>query len=78
MDSICRLRHTFAAELANSEVSVYTLIKLLGQESMVTSPALCHCRRQRNPYHCGPDKLYDLLADESLEQTARCREALRS
>jgi hypothetical protein len=37
MDSICRLRHTFAAELANSEVSVYTLIKLLGQEFMVTS-----------------------------------------
>ena len=31
------LRHTFATELANSEVSVYTLMKLLGHESMVTS-----------------------------------------
>jgi site-specific recombinase XerD len=31
------LRHTFATELANSEVSVYTLMNLLGHESMVTS-----------------------------------------
>ena len=31
------LRHTFATELANANVSVYTLMKLLGRESMVTS-----------------------------------------
>ena len=31
------LRHTFATELANAEVSVYTLMKLLGHEAMVTS-----------------------------------------
>jgi hypothetical protein len=31
------LRHTFATELANSDVSVYTLMKLLGHESMVTA-----------------------------------------
>jgi integrase-like protein len=31
------LRHTYATELANSEVSVYTLMKLLGHESMATS-----------------------------------------
>ena len=31
------LRHTFATELANSAVSVYTLMNLLGHESMVTS-----------------------------------------
>jgi site-specific recombinase XerD len=31
------LRHTFATELANANVSVYTLMKLLGHESMVTS-----------------------------------------
>jgi site-specific recombinase XerD len=30
-------RHTFAAELANAGVSVYALMKLLGDESMVTS-----------------------------------------
>lgn len=31
------LRHTFATELANANVSVYTLMQLLGHESMVTS-----------------------------------------
>jgi len=30
------LRYTFATELANANVSVYTLMKLLGHESMVT------------------------------------------
>ena len=31
------LRHTFATELAKANVSVYTLMKLLGHESMVAS-----------------------------------------
>ena len=31
------LRHTFATELANGNVRVYALMKLLGHESMVTS-----------------------------------------
>ena len=31
------LRHTYATELANSDVNVYTLMKLLGHESMTTS-----------------------------------------
>jgi integrase/recombinase XerC len=31
------LRHTYATELANTNVSVYTLMKLLGHESMATS-----------------------------------------
>lgn len=31
------LRHTYATELAASDVSVYTLMKLLGHESMTTS-----------------------------------------
>jgi integrase-like protein len=31
------LRHTYATELATSNVSVYTLMKLLGHESMTTS-----------------------------------------
>ena len=31
------LRHTYATELANSNISVYTLMKLLGHESMATS-----------------------------------------
>ena len=31
------LRHTYATELAGADVSVYTLMKLLGHESMTTS-----------------------------------------
>ena len=31
------VRHTFATELANENISVNTLMKLLGHESMVTS-----------------------------------------
>ena len=31
------LRHTFATELANAEVSVYVLMNLLGHEAMTTS-----------------------------------------
>jgi integrase/recombinase XerC len=31
------LRHTYAPELASSDVSMYTRTKLLGQESMTTS-----------------------------------------
>ena len=31
------LRHTYATELAETDVSVYTLMKLLGHESMATS-----------------------------------------
>lgn len=31
------LRHTYATELANAEVSVYSLMRLLGHESMATS-----------------------------------------
>jgi integrase/recombinase XerC len=31
------LRHTYATELAGSDISVYTLMKLLGHESMTTS-----------------------------------------
>jgi integrase/recombinase XerC len=31
------LRQTYATELANADVSVYTLMRLLGHESMATS-----------------------------------------
>ena len=36
-DPVGGLRHTFATELAKANVSVYTLVKLMGHESMVTS-----------------------------------------
>jgi len=41
------LRHTFATELANSDVTVYTLMKLLGHESMATSQRYACAGRPR-------------------------------
>ena len=49
------LRHTFATELANADVSVYTLMKLLGHESMVTSQRYVTAAGHRNP-HCRSPK----------------------
>ena len=58
------LRHTFATELANSEVSVYTLMKLLGHESMVTSQRYVTAAGTETRTAAAQNKLYDLLADD--------------
>ncbi|WP_407666224.1 hypothetical protein [Mycolicibacterium arabiense] len=39
-----------ATELANANVSVYTLMKLLGHESMVTSQRYVDGARRRHPH----------------------------
>jgi integrase len=54
------LRHT---QLANSEVSVYTLMKLLGHESMVTSQRYVIAAGNENRTAAAQNKLYGLLAD---------------
>jgi integrase len=41
------LRNTFATELANANVSVYTLMKLLGHESVADLTSLRRRRRRR-------------------------------
>jgi integrase/recombinase XerC len=56
------LRHTFATELANSEVSVYTLMKLLGHESMVTSQRYVTAAGTETRSAAAQNKLYGLLA----------------
>jgi integrase len=43
------LRHTFATELANADISVYTLMNLLGHESMATSQRYVIAAWRRNP-----------------------------
>jgi integrase/recombinase XerC len=58
------LRHTFATELANAEVSVYTLMKLLGHESMVTSQRYVTAAGTETRAAAAQNKLYDLLAEE--------------
>jgi len=57
------LRHTFATELADSEVSVYTLMKLLGHESMVTSQRYVTAAGGETRTAAAQNKLYGLLTD---------------
>jgi site-specific recombinase XerD len=55
------LRHTFATELANANVSVYTLMKLLGHESMVTSQRYVDGAGTETRTASELNPLYDLL-----------------
>lgn len=56
------LRHTFATELANANVSVYTLMKLLGHESMVTSQRYVDGAGIDTRSAAELNPLYDILA----------------
>lgn len=56
------LRHTFATELANANVSVYTLMKLLGHESMVTSQRYVDGAGIDTRSAAALNPLYDLLS----------------
>ncbi len=57
------LRHTFATELANADVSVYTLMKLLGHESMVTSQRYVTAAGTETRTAAAQNKLYDLVEE---------------
>jgi site-specific recombinase XerD len=54
-------RHTFATELANENVSVYTLMKLLGHESMVTSQRYVDGAGAENRTAAAQNPLYALI-----------------
>lgn len=56
------LRHTYATELANCDVSVYALMKLLGHESMVTSQRYVDGAGTQNRVAAARNPLYDLLS----------------
>ena len=55
------LRHTFATELANANVSVCMLMKLLGHESMVTSQRYVDGARTDTRSAAERNPLYDIL-----------------
>ena len=57
------LRHTFATELANSDVSVYTLMKLLGHESLVTSQRYVTAAGSETRAAAAQNRLYGFLKD---------------
>jgi site-specific recombinase XerD len=55
------LRHTFATELANAQVDVYTLMNLLGHESMVTSQRYVTAAGNQTRPAAASNRLYTLL-----------------
>lgn len=55
------LRHTYATELANSGVSVYTLMKLLGHESMATSQRYVVAAGLENRTAAAQNPLYSIV-----------------
>jgi integrase/recombinase XerC len=67
------LRHTYATELAGSEVSVYTLMKLLGYESVTTSQRYVTAAGTETRSAAARSPLYALVPDsaESKSQASR-------
>jgi site-specific recombinase XerD len=57
-------RHTYATELATSNVSVYTLMKLLGHESMTTSQRYVTAAGVETRSAAAQNQLYSLLSDQ--------------
>jgi integrase/recombinase XerC len=57
------LRHTYATELANSEVCVYTLMKLLGHESMATSQRYVAGAARETRTAAAQNPLYGVIRD---------------
>lgn len=56
------LRHTYATELANCDVSVYALMKLLGHESIATSQRYVDGAGTDNRAAAALNPLYGLLS----------------
>lgn len=71
------LRHTYATELANTEITVYTLMKLLGHESLATSQRYVSAAGAETRTAAARNPLYSLAeihpggerADEALAGT---------
>jgi site-specific recombinase XerD len=57
------LRHTYATELASSDVSVYTLMKLLGHKSMTTSQRYVTAAGTETRSAAARNGLYALIPD---------------
>jgi Phage integrase family len=66
------VRHTFATELANANVSVYTLMKLLGHESMATSQRYVDGAGADGRAAAQFDPLYELREGRGRRVRSRC------
>jgi integrase/recombinase XerC len=61
------LRHTYATELAGSEVSVYTLMTLLGHESMTTSQRYVTAAGSESRSAAARNPLYGLIPERTTK-----------
>ena len=57
------LRHTYATELANADVNVYALMKLLGHESMSTSQRYVAGAARETRSAAAQNPLYEVVRD---------------
>jgi integrase/recombinase XerC len=67
------LRHTYATELAGSDVSVYTLMKLLGHESMTTSQRYVTAAGTETRSAAARNALYALIPDGAKNADRKSR-----
>jgi integrase len=65
------LRHTYATELAGSDVSVYTLMKLLGHESMTTSQRYVTAAGTETRSAAAQNPLYTLISGTAITPTGQ-------
>jgi site-specific recombinase XerD len=65
------LRHTYATELANAEVSVYSLMRLLGHESMATSQRYITAAALDTRSAAARNPLYRILRNSQSEIAER-------
>ena len=63
------LRHTYATELANTNISVYALMKLFGHESMATSQRYVISAGSETKAAAAQTPLYE-LADDPAQRRA--------
>ena len=62
------LRHTYATELANTNISVYTLMRLLGHESMATSQRYVISAGSETKVAAAQNPLYGLASDQGAAE----------
>ncbi|WP_375372711.1 MULTISPECIES: tyrosine-type recombinase/integrase [unclassified Mycolicibacterium] len=64
------LRHTYATELASSNVSVHTLMKLLGHESMTTSQRYVTAAGIETRSAAAQNQLYSIVPEPDVDQSS--------
>lgn len=63
------LRHTYATELASFDVSVYTLMKLLGHESMTTSQRYVTAAGAETRTAAAQNPIYDMVGSMNWDKS---------